>query len=185
MPLLSLNGLERLLPASQKKLESFMREKPKVRSLFLVSKPYCLLELKSVLRSILFTCSHIHTNSSYRAQELVGEVMIYELCTFIQDILEDDVRAREEGDQLPSLIEERAVHEAAANETARQEHEAELRRQEVEKAEEERVLKQMVDEEMSKRHEVRRKGKPSSHIPLRQRHSECSPDYLVRQLDHG
>lgn len=94
-----------------------------------------------------------------KPNELLGEVMIYEIATAIQDVLEDAVAAREEDQAAPSLEEERAVHEAAAEELAKQQEEAELKKREEEQAEEDRILEQMVHEEMSRRKEQKKKNK--------------------------
>ncbi|KAK8221149.1 kinase-like protein [Phyllosticta capitalensis] len=94
-----------------------------------------------------------------RPKELIGEVMIYEIGTAIQDVLEDAVAARQQDAAMPSLEEERAVHEAAAEELSKKQEEEESKKREEEKAEEDRMLKQMVDEEMSRRKEQKRKNR--------------------------
>ncbi|KAF2652136.1 kinase-like protein [Lophiostoma macrostomum CBS 122681] len=101
-----------------------------------------------------------------RPKELVGEVMIHDIATSIQDILEDDVTSREQDDTFENLGAERAVHEAAAAELAKQ-HEEELqRKRDEERAEEERSLRQMVNEEMRRKELMnKRKSKPTSLTP--------------------
>ncbi|KAF2086978.1 Serine/threonine-protein kinase, partial [Saccharata proteae CBS 121410] len=94
-----------------------------------------------------------------KPKELAGEVMIYEIATTVQEILEDTAQAKEEDAALPSLEEERAVQEAAAEKLAKAQEKEELRKKEVEKAEEDRMLQLMVDEEMNRRKESKRRSK--------------------------
>jgi eukaryotic translation initiation factor 2-alpha kinase 4 len=88
--------------------------------------------------------------------------MIYELCVSMQDVLEDDAQSKGQDENAISLIEERAAREAEAFALAQKEMEAEARRRAEERVEEERILKQMVDEEMSRRREVKRKSRALS-----------------------
>jgi translation initiation factor 2-alpha kinase 4 len=67
-----------------------------------------------------------HTLKSKPA-ELVGEVMLHEIATEIQDALEDEVAVRETDGTFENLGAERAVQEAAAVELAKQ-HEEDQRR---------------------------------------------------------
>jgi len=105
-----------------------------------------------------------------RPKELLGEVMIYDIASSIQEILEDEVTARQNEGPLPSLEEERAGHEAAAAELAKQ-HEEELqKKRDEEKAEEERALQQMVSDEMRRKELlIKRKsrGPPQTPVSLR------------------
>lgn len=94
-----------------------------------------------------------------KPKELTGEVMIHEIATEIQDILEDEASFKAQGQALPSLEEERVVKEAETTKLAKEQEEEELRRKEKEKAEEDRVLQQMVEEEMSRRREAKRKSR--------------------------
>jgi translation initiation factor 2-alpha kinase 4 len=96
-------------------------------------------------------------------KELIGEVMIHEIATTIQDILEDDVTAREHDGTLPSLEEERALHEAAANLLAKEQEEVNIKKRVEEKAEEDRVMQQMVEEEL-RRNELKAKRRSRPHI---------------------
>ena len=87
--------------------------------------------------------------------------MIHDIATSIQDILEDEVSARENEETLPSLKEERAVQEAAANLLAKQQEEEMQKKKDEEKAEEDRVLQQMVDEEVRRKEMMmRRRSRP-------------------------
>ncbi|KAF2106787.1 kinase-like protein [Lophiotrema nucula] len=106
-----------------------------------------------------------------RPKELVGEVMIHDIATGIQDILEDEVAVRENEGTFENLDEERAVQEATAAELAKQ-HEEELqKKRDEEKAEEDRALQRMVSDEI-RRKETMAKGKrrvtsqtPTSYFP--------------------
>ncbi|KAF2095292.1 kinase-like protein [Rhizodiscina lignyota] len=95
--------------------------------------------------------------------ELLGEVMIHELATSIQDILEDaaqqQIARQQKADAAPSLDEERAVQEAAAKQIAMQQQSELQKQKEAEQAEEQRGLQDMVDREMSKRE--KRRARPS------------------------
>ncbi|KAF2263828.1 kinase-like protein [Lojkania enalia] len=101
-----------------------------------------------------------------KPNELVGEVMIYELATLIQEILEDEVVFRENDGTFENLEAERAAEEAAAAEVARQ-HEQELqRKRDEEKAEEERILQQMVNDEIRRKEQMaKKKGRPAGIAP--------------------
>lgn len=111
-----------------------------------------MLSLENVTQLRQKTRQKIEKLIKFKPKELLGEVMIHDITTSIQDILEDEVTARENEETLPSLKEERAVQEAAANLLAKQQEEEMQKKKDEEKAEEDRVLQQMVDEE------VRRKG---------------------------
>jgi translation initiation factor 2-alpha kinase 4 len=86
-----------------------------------------------------------------RPAELVGEVMIHDIATEIQDILEDEVTVREADHSFENLGAERAVQEAAAVELAKQHEEAMQKQRDEAKAEEERLLQQMVNDEMRRK----------------------------------
>ncbi|KZM19461.1 Non-specific serine/threonine protein kinase [Ascochyta rabiei] len=83
--------------------------------------------------------------------ELIGEVMIHEIATEIQDVLEDEVAVRETDGTFENLGAERAVQEAAAVELAKQHEEDLQKKKDEEKAEEERILQQMVSDEMKRK----------------------------------
>ncbi|KAF3035937.1 hypothetical protein E8E12_005237 [Didymella heteroderae] len=91
-----------------------------------------------------------HTLKSKPA-ELVGEVMLHEIATEIQDALEDEVAVRETDGTFENLGAERAVQEAAAVELAKQQEEDLQKKREEAKAEEERMLQQMVSDEMRRK----------------------------------
>lgn len=94
-----------------------------------------------------------------RPKELLGEVMIHEISGTIGDILEDEAQFKANGQLLPSLREERVVHEAALSNLAQRQEEEEAKRREEEKAEEDRVLQQMVEDEINKRRDLKRKSR--------------------------
>ncbi|KAL9074515.1 MAG: hypothetical protein Q9157_004374 [Trypethelium eluteriae] len=96
-----------------------------------------------------------------RPKELVGEVMIHELATSTEELLEESFQRQQRDGELPSLEEERALQEAAATEAARRQEATRLQEAEVERAEEDRVLKQMLDEEIN-----RREAKKTSRAPV-------------------
>lgn len=86
-----------------------------------------------------------------KPSELVGEVMLHEIATEIQDALEDEVAVRETDGTFENLGAERAVQEAAAVELARQKEQNLQKKRDEEKAEEERMLQQMVSDEMRRK----------------------------------
>ncbi|KAM0719158.1 hypothetical protein Q7P37_005063 [Cladosporium fusiforme] len=89
-----------------------------------------------------------------RPRQMFGEVMVHAIASEIQDALEDAVQAKQTG-TLPSLEEERASAEEVASALAKEAEEAEARRSLEAKQEEDRVLKQMVDEEVTRRQKRR------------------------------
>ncbi|RDI86386.1 putative sterigmatocystin biosynthesis monooxygenase [Venturia inaequalis] len=109
-----------------------------------------------------------------RPKELLGEVMVHEISGTIGEILEDEAQFKANGQLLPSLGEERVVHEAALSKLAQQQEEEEAKRREEEKAEEDRVLQQMVEEEINKRRDLKRKSRimatelPNDHMVTNQ-----------------
>ncbi|KAI6916326.1 Serine/threonine-protein kinase, partial [Hortaea werneckii] len=97
-----------------------------------------------------------------RPREMLGEVMIHNIASEIEEAMEDAVSARQRG-TLPSLEEERENAQEVANALAKEAEEAEARRQREAAEEEERLLKQMVDEELSRRD--KRKSLKASSVP--------------------
>jgi translation initiation factor 2-alpha kinase 4 len=124
------------------------------------------LSLENVSKLRQKTIRRLQDLLKTRPKELVGEVMIHDIATSIQDILEDDVTLRESDESFENLEAERAVHEAAAAELAKQ-HEQELQKQrDKEKIEEERVLQQMVNDELRRKEVMaKRKSKGTGHTP--------------------
>lgn len=70
----------------------------------------------------------------------LGEVVIYEIASSIQDVLEDAVQSREHDAALPSFAEQRMIDEAAAAEATKREEEELARKRLEEQAEEQRAL---------------------------------------------
>jgi len=111
---------------------------------------------KSLPTLTLEDCSSLRKNTwdklydliKTRPQELVGEVMMYDIASAIQEILEDEIAVRETDGTYENLDAERAVQEAAAAEQVRLEEEQLQKKRDEEKAEEERLLQQQVGDEM-------------------------------------
>ena len=82
-----------------------------------------MLSLENATQLRQKTRQKIEKLIKFKPKELLGEVMIHDITTSIQDILEDEATARENEETLPSLKEERAVQEAAANLLAKQQEE--------------------------------------------------------------
>ncbi|KAK1006815.1 eukaryotic translation initiation factor 2-alpha kinase [Friedmanniomyces endolithicus] len=85
-----------------------------------------------------------------RPKKLLGEVMIHAIASEIQEALEDAVIARQQG-TLPSLEDERASADEVVAALAQEAEESEARRMREAQEEEDRVLKQMLDDEVSRR----------------------------------
>lgn len=96
-----------------------------------------------------------------KPQELLGEVMIYEIASAIQDALEDAVSAVAQKETkkavVPSLEEERAAREVAASREATEREQASAREQQAAIAEEERKRQARIDEEIKRREKERMK----------------------------
>jgi translation initiation factor 2-alpha kinase 4 len=121
----------------------------KITATYPKSLPILTLENTGHLR--LKTLQTLQTMLKTRPKELVGEVMLHDIATSIQDILEDEIAVRENDGTFENLEAERAVQEAAAVELAKQ-HEQELqKKRNEEKAEEDRALQQMVNDEMRRK----------------------------------
>ena len=90
--------------------------------------------------------------------------MIMEIVTTCQEVLEDAAQAKAAGQELPSLEEERAIHEAQAANLAQQQKSAEAKKKEQESREEERMLESLVQDELNrqkaKARETKRKSRP-------------------------
>jgi eukaryotic translation initiation factor 2-alpha kinase 4 len=96
------------------------------------------------------------------------EAMIMDIVDFLRDILEDAAAAKAAGRELPSLEEERAIHEMEATRLAQEQQEEEERKRQDEKREEDRMLGAMIQEELSrqraKNSEAKKKTKAPSKI---------------------
>lgn len=96
-------------------------------------------------------------NEKPKALASSGEVMIFELASDVQGVLDDEVSARARNDQLPSLEEERAVREAIAQESARADEEQRLRQEEEERSALEKENQRRLNEEVRKREEAQQR----------------------------
>jgi translation initiation factor 2-alpha kinase 4 len=133
------------------KLSSFSNEKisitlrAKLTATYPKTLPELTLEDCGSLRKS--TWDRLYGVLKSRPRELVGEVMIYDIATAIQEILEDEIAVRETDGTYENLDAERAVQEAAAVEQLKQQEEELQKKRDEEKAEEERLLQQMVGDE--------------------------------------
>jgi translation initiation factor 2-alpha kinase 4 len=127
----------------------FVTLRAKITATYPRSLPELSLEDCSSLRKN--TWDKLYGLLKRRPQELVGEVMMYDIATAIQEILEDEIAVRQTDGTYENLDAERAMQEAAAAEQLRQQ-EAELqKKRDEEKAQEERLLQQMVGDEMRRK----------------------------------
>jgi len=99
-----------------------------------------------------------------RPKELVGEVMIYEIATEIQDALEDEVTVRENDGAYENLDAERVVQEAETAQIAKREEEEMQKKRDEKKADEERALQRMVGDEMRRKEMMAKRKNRSSMI---------------------
>lgn len=104
--------------------------------------------------------------------ELLGgdQPMIMDIVDACLDVLEDAAEAKAAGRELPSLEEERAVHEAAAAKAAEQQKEEEQKQKELEDQESQRMLGSLVQDELkrqrAKAKEIKLKNKVQTASPL-------------------
>ncbi|KAH7348145.1 kinase-like protein [Pyrenochaeta sp. MPI-SDFR-AT-0127] len=149
----------------------------KISATYPKSLPSLTLEGGSNLRNS--TRNKIQGLLKTRPKELVGEVMIHEIATAIQDALEDEVAVRENDGTFENLDEERAVQEAEAVEIAKQQEEDLQKKRDEEKAEEERVLQQMVRDEMRRKDLMaKRKNRASNITPTSYFPTEANVNYV-------
>lgn len=118
-----------------------------------------LLKLESTNGLRTGTKTRLEKLIEAKPKEYLGEVMIHEIASEILDVLEDAVADRQEDEAMPSLEEERAVHEAAAEELARKQEEEKQRKIEEEQAEEDRIFMHMVDQEKKRQEEQKKKNR--------------------------
>ena len=107
--------------------------------------------------------------------------MIFDLCTSLQEALEDEVQQLLELEKIPSLKEERAVQEAMMNEEAKKKQELEKQKSQVDKVKEEKALRQMVDEELYRRKQSNRRSK---NLPISKLVSNSKGKHSVLELGH-
>lgn len=114
-----------------------------------------------------------------RPKELVGEVMVYEIATEIQDALEDEVAVRENDGTYDNLDAERVVQEAETAQIAKREEEEMQRKRDEEKADEERALQRMVGDEMRRKQMMaKRKNRSSMNAPASYFPSSIGKNYV-------
>ena len=147
--------------------------------------PIISLESSSDLRSK--TRDAVKMLLQSKPKELLGEVMIYELSTAVQELLEHEALNKVQNLALPNLEEERAEHEAVAMTLAKRQEEEELKRQAEAKLEakleEDRVLQQMVQDEMNRR-ESKKKAKVHEPSNLSSSQSTISNMISFDRLTH-
>ena len=114
------------------------------------------LEVSRITSSISFA------SLTYTEKEYKNEVMIFDVCICIQEILEDEVQQIIETEKIPSLKEERSFQEAVSIEEAKKQEQLDKQRSKLDKAEEDRILKEKVDEELYRRKQSDRRTKNSS-----------------------
>lgn len=101
-----------------------------------------------------------------KPRELLAEeqAMIMEIVTACQEVLEDAAQAKAAGKELPSLEEERAIHEEQTARLEQEQKAAEAKKKEQENREEERMLESLVQDELNrqkaKAKETKRKSRP-------------------------
>ncbi len=78
------------------------------------------------------------------------QVMILDIVTACEEVLEDAAQTKAAGLELPSLEEERAAHEAAAAKLAEQQREEEEKKKQLESMEEARIEQSLVDAEVER-----------------------------------
>lgn len=107
------------------------------------------------------TLDKIHELVATIPRSLLGEVMIHEIATSIQEVLEDagTALAQKEAEKalLPSLEEERAVSEAASLKQAQELEQALKKQKSQAQEEEERELQRRIDEQDRKRNAAKLK----------------------------
>jgi translation initiation factor 2-alpha kinase 4 len=90
------------------------------------------------------------------------QAMIMEIVNACLDVLEDAAQAKAAGKELPSLVEERAAHEAAAFKIAEKLREEEEKKKQQESLEEERMQNSLVQDELKRRRERAKESKRKS-----------------------
>ncbi|KAI0885185.1 serine/threonine-protein kinase gcn2 [Annulohypoxylon maeteangense] len=104
-----------------------------------------------------------------------SEPMIHELAQGLQDILEDAAQAKAQGLDLPSLEEERAIHEAELAKQVRDQQEEEERKRQDAVKEEERVMQDMIQKEVDRqRTRVKESKKKNKTLTTPGNHSQNS-----------
>ncbi|PBP24200.1 protein kinase [Diplocarpon rosae] len=102
-----------------------------------------------------------------KPKELVSreQAMVMELVNACQEVLEDAAQAQAAGQEIPSLEEERFLHEKAANRLAEEQRQAEEKKKQLDSKEEERIQDAMVQEELTRRRERAKESKRKNRPP--------------------
>jgi translation initiation factor 2-alpha kinase 4 len=91
--------------------------------------------------------------------------MIMDIVDACLDVLEDAAEAKAAGRELPSLEEERAVHEATAAKLAEKQREEEAKQKELEDQESQRMLGSLVQDELKRQRAKAKETKLKNKIP--------------------
>ena len=140
-PHLALKHVEELRERTRSRLNQLLQEKLKVS---------CIISSESF------------PSLTHSEKEHKNEVMIFDVCTSVQEVLEDEVQQVIESEKIPSLKEERSFQEAVSREEAKKKEELEKQKSKLDKAKEDRILKEKVDEELYRRKQTDRRNKSSS-----------------------
>ena len=95
-----------------------------------------------------------------RPKTLVGEVMIYELATSIQEALDAVATKMSEASEVPALDEERAKKDAETRQRAAEVRASEEQQEKAVKDEEARLLDEMVEQERTRLAQLQKKSSP-------------------------
>ena len=91
--------------------------------------------------------------------------MIMDIVNACQDVLEDAAEAKNAGRELPSLEEERAIHEATAAKLAEQQREEEEKQKHLEDEESQRMLGSLVQDELKRQKAKAKETKLKNKVP--------------------
>jgi translation initiation factor 2-alpha kinase 4 len=102
-----------------------------------------------------------------KPKELLGgdQPIIMDIVNACQDVLEDAAEAKAAGRELPSLEEERAIHEAAAAKLAEQLKKEEERQKQLEDEESQRMLGSLVQDELRRQKARTKETKLKNKMP--------------------
>lgn len=117
-----------------------------------------------------------------KPKELVAEeqVMIMEIVDALRDILEDAAKANAIGKEIPSLEEERAIHEATAAQIAREQEEMAEKRRELEDKEEDRMFANMVQDELNRQRAKAKEAKRKHRSPATNKQISLEDEFKER-----
>lgn len=101
-----------------------------------------------------------------KPKELLGNEMIYEIASLVQDILEDAARVKAEKEGLPSLQAERVLQHNNLEQELKQQEEGRKRQEEEAVAEEDSYLVEQISREINKR-EIKTRAAEKNHATRR------------------